>query len=106
MEVICDHLGLGVKTGLPYIFHSKASNPLVNLKEYKEIYWQEGLIPFFKSVSLPKECITVQKCYVELAKQVKAKLSKVDEYFVKLADAMETWIEAWDELNKPVPTNF
>lgn len=33
---ICDHLDLGVKTGLPYIWHSKASNPFVNLrKEYK-----------------------------------------------------------------------
>lgn len=41
MKVICDHLGLGVKTGLPYIWHSKASNPFVNLKkEYKGIFWQ------------------------------------------------------------------
>ena len=40
---ICDHLDLGVKTGLPYIWHSKASNPFVNLKkEYKGIFWQEG----------------------------------------------------------------
>ena len=100
MQVICDHLGLGVKTGLPYIWHSKASNPFVNLKkEYKGIYWQEELIPFFQSVALPKDCATVQKCYLELSKQVKAKLGKVDDYFNKLADAMVTWIEAWDELN-------
>jgi hypothetical protein len=40
--VICDHLGLGVKTGKPYIWHSKASNPFVNLKkEFKGIFWQE-----------------------------------------------------------------
>ncbi|TQD70179.1 hypothetical protein C1H46_044284 [Malus baccata] len=32
-KVICDHLGLGVKTGLPYVWHSKASNPFVNLKK-------------------------------------------------------------------------
>jgi reversibly glycosylated polypeptide/UDP-arabinopyranose mutase len=39
-QVICDHLGLGVKTGLPYIHHSKASNPFTNLrKEYKGIFW-------------------------------------------------------------------
>ncbi|THG20682.1 hypothetical protein TEA_001678 [Camellia sinensis var. sinensis] len=100
MKVICDHLGLGVKTGLPYIWHSKASNPFVNLKkEYKGIYWQEELIPFFQSVALSKDCTTVQKCYIEISKQVKAKLGKVDEYFLKLADAMVTWIEAWDELN-------
>ena len=41
-KVICDHLNLGVKTGLPYIWHSKASNPFVNLKkEYNGIFWQE-----------------------------------------------------------------
>ncbi|XP_014493607.1 alpha-1,4-glucan-protein synthase [UDP-forming]-like isoform X2 [Vigna radiata var. radiata] len=100
MKVISDHLGFGVKTGLPYVWHSKESNPFVNLKkEYKGIYWQEELIPFFQSVSLPKECTTAQKCYVELSKQVKAKLGKVDEYFNKLADNMVTWIEAWEELN-------
>ena len=41
MKVITDHLGLGIKTGKPYIWHSKASNPFVNLKkEYKGIFWQ------------------------------------------------------------------
>ncbi|KAK4426950.1 UDP-arabinopyranose mutase 3 [Sesamum alatum] len=97
---ICDHLGLGVKIGLPYIWHSKASNPFVNLKkEFKGIYWQEEVIPFFQSITLPKDWTTVQKCYIELSKQFKAKLGKVDGYSNKLADAMITWIEARDELN-------
>jgi len=91
---------LGVKTGLPYIWHSKASNPFVNLKkEYKGIFWQEDIIPFFQAVVLPKDCDTVQKCYIALSQQVKEKLGKVDPYFIKLADAMVTWIEAWDSLN-------
>lgn len=98
--MICDHLSLGVKTGLPYIWHSKASNPFVNLKkEYKGIYWQEDIIPFFQAVAFPKESITVQQCYIELSKQVKEKLGHVDPYFQKLADSMVTWIEAWEELN-------
>ncbi|XLT79236.1 hypothetical protein S245_001004, partial [Arachis hypogaea] len=64
--VICDHLGLGLKIELPYIWHSKASNPFVNLKkEYKGIFWQEDLIPFFQA-----------KCYIELSKQFKEKLRK------------------------------
>lgn len=93
-------MGLGIKTGLPYIFHSKASNPFVNLrKEYKGIFWQEDIIPFFQSLALPKEATTVQKCYIEMSKQVKEKLGKIDPYFDKLADAMVTWIEAWDQLN-------
>nr|AFW90628.1 UDP-glucose protein transglucosylase [Solanum tuberosum] len=99
-KVICDHLGLGIKTGLPYIWHSKASNPFVNLKkEYNGIFWQEEIIPFFQAATLSKECTTVQQCYLELSKQVKEKLSTIDPYFTKLADAMVTWIEAWDELN-------
>ncbi|OAY69242.1 UDP-arabinopyranose mutase 3 [Ananas comosus] len=95
-------LGLGCEDGdgFPYIWHSKASNPFVNLKkECNGIYWQEEIISFFQSAALPKECDTVQKCYTELAKQVREKLGKVDDYFNKLADAMVTWIEAWDELN-------
>ena len=70
-QVICDHLGLGVKTGLPYIWHSKASNPFVNLKkEYKGIFWQEEIIPFFQKVVLSKDATTVQQCYLELADKV------------------------------------
>lgn len=59
------------------------------------------MIPFFQDAILPKECTTVQSCYKELAKQVKDKLGKIDPYFVKLGDAMVTWIDAWDELNPP-----
>ncbi|TQE12928.1 hypothetical protein C1H46_001574 [Malus baccata] len=104
-KVICDHLGLGVETGLPYIWHSKASNPFVNLKkEYKGIYWQEDMIPFFQQIVLPKECKTVQDCYIELANKVKEKLAPLDPYFAQLGDAMVTWIEAWDELNPPPET--
>ncbi|CAN1838772.1 Probable UDP-arabinopyranose mutase 2 [Linum perenne] len=100
VKVICDHMGWGIKTGLPYIWHSKASNPFVNLKkEYKGIFWQEEIIPFFQAIKLSKDATTVQKCYIELSKEVKEKLGKVDPYFDKLADAMVTWIDAWDELN-------
>lgn len=102
VQVICDHLGYGVKTGLPYIWHSKASNPFVNLKkEYKGIFWQEDIIPFFQQVQLSKDAVTVEQCYIELSKLVKEKLGSLDPYFVKLADAMVTWIDSWTELNGP-----
>ncbi|KAL0915997.1 hypothetical protein M5K25_013472 [Dendrobium thyrsiflorum] len=45
----------GQPIGLPYIWHSKASNPFVNLKkEYNGIFWQEELISFFQSATLTK----------------------------------------------------
>ena len=33
--------------------------------------------------------------------QVREKLGPLDPYFVKLADAMAVWIEAWQQLNPP-----
>ncbi|XAR67886.1 UDP-arabinopyranose mutase [Bertholletia excelsa] len=103
VKVVCDHLGLGVKTGLPYLWHSKASNPFVNLsKEYKGLFWQEEIIPFFQSLTLPKECTTAAQCYIELSKLTREKLGHIDPYFGTLADAMAIWIQAWEEFN-PLP---
>lgn len=99
-KVICDHLGLGVKTGLPYIFHSKASNPFTNLrKEYKGIFWQEEVIPFFQQVELSKDSTTAIDCYIELAEKVRAGLSHIDPYFQKLADGMLAWVDCWQKVN-------
>eukprot|EP01025_Chloroclados_australasicus_P043139 TRINITY_DN4598_c0_g1_i1.p1 TRINITY_DN4598_c0_g1~~TRINITY_DN4598_c0_g1_i1.p1 ORF type:complete len:391 (-),score=36.74 TRINITY_DN4598_c0_g1_i1:361-1416(-) len=104
-KVICDHLQLGVKTGLPYIWHSKASNPFNNLKkEYKGIFWQEEIVPFFQSVQLSKSALTVEQCYTELAEKVKKGLGPVDPYFDKLAEGMVTWIQCWKQCN-PQPEN-
>ena len=61
-------MSLGAKTGLPYPWHNKASNPFANLKEYKGIFW-------------------------------------IDPYFVKFADAMVTWIEAWDGVQPRMQTS-
>ena len=101
-KAIADHAGLGVKTGLPYIWHSKASNPFVNLKkEYKGIFWQEEIIPFFQTLSFPEECTDICDCYLFIADKVKEKLGHLDAYFSALADAMVMWIDAWKMLNPP-----
>ena len=100
-KVICDHLGLGVKTGKPYVFHSKASDPFANWKvEVAGIDWQEEIIPFFASVRLSQESDTVVACYRELAGLVRTHLCKLDEaYFNTLADGMLAWLECWDKAN-------
>ena len=99
-KVICDHLNLGCKTGLPYIWHSKASNPFVNLrKEYKGIFWQEEIIPFFQKIQFSKASVTVEDCYLELTEQVRKGLQHVDPYFSTMADAMDLWIKCWRQLN-------
>lgn len=102
-KVICDHLGLGVKNGLPYVWRVKSSgsNAFASLrKEYKGIFWQEEIVPFFQSLQLSNESVTVEQCYTELAKHVKEKLGKSDPTLSKLADAMVMWIEAWSILNQ------
>lgn len=95
-KVIADHLGFGFKTGSPYVWHQRASDPLKNLKkEYKGLKWQEYLIPFFQNVQF-KTCQTVEDCYLELADFVEQKPGKdLDPYFVTLAKAMRIWIKVW-----------
>lgn len=103
VKVIADHLSLGVKTGLPYIWHSKASNPFVNLrKEYKGIFWQEEIIPFFQGIKLDASVTNVEDAMLDIAARVRKGLAHLDPYFEKLADGMVAWIECWRELN---PTN-
>lgn len=41
-----------------------------NRKEYKGLFWQEELVPFFHGLQLPAEATTVEACYLEIAKQV------------------------------------
>ncbi|CAF5117003.1 unnamed protein product [Rotaria sp. Silwood1] len=96
-KVIADHLGLGVKTGAPYIRHNKASNPFINLKkEYMGLFWQEDIIAFFQRVQFSSSARTPQSCYLELARMIRVNLSYLNEYFGRLATAMEIWIELWD----------
>lgn len=100
-KVVCDHLGLGVKSGKPYVWHSKASDPLTNLsKEFKGILWQEQMVEFFRGVKLPKEATTAAAAYAVLAAELRASaLPAVDPYFLRVAEGMETWLEVWKEFN-------
>ena len=39
-------------------------------KEYKGIFWQEEIVPFFQSLRLPAEATNAAQCYMEIAQQV------------------------------------
>jgi len=95
---VADHLGIGIKSGMPYVRHDKASNPFVNLKkEYKGLWWQEIVLRFFMTeVKYSTQADTPSKAYKELASQIREKLAGVHQYFDKLATAMELWTRAWD----------
>lgn len=95
---VSDHLGIGIKSGMPYIKHNKASNPFLNLrKEYLGLWWQELVLRFFmKEVRYSPLADTPSKAYKELAGQIRTKLQGTHEYFNRLATAMEMWTDFWD----------
>ncbi|KAL3785395.1 hypothetical protein ACHAWO_013582 [Cyclotella atomus] len=95
---VADHLGIGVKSGMPYIRHKKASNPFVNLKKgYLGLWWQEIVLRFFMTeVEYSSGADTPSKAYVELAAQIRSKLGNIHPYFDRLARAMEIWTNFWD----------
>ncbi len=83
-QVICDHLGLGVKTGLPYVVRPAASGagagPLVDSapagrsaepsKGAAGSGWHEDLVPFFQGFQLSESCASVADAYLEIADEV------------------------------------
>lgn len=96
-KVVVDHLGLGVKSGAPYIHHNKASNPFTNLKkEYMGLFWQEEIIAFMMKVKLSPTSKTAATAYDELADKVISELSYLNPYFVRLGKAMKTWVDVWE----------
>mmetsp|Transcript_43933 Transcript_43933/g.111125 ORF Transcript_43933/g.111125 Transcript_43933/m.111125 type:complete len:349 (+) Transcript_43933:165-1211(+) len=100
-KVICDHLGIGIKSGLPYVWcAAKEKEPLAALEdEQAAILLQEELIPFFQRVQFSEEASDPIVCYRELSEKVRAELSQIGPYFEKLADAMMVWLECWKDLN-------
>ena len=109
-KVIADHLGVGVKSGKPYIYHNKLSNPFVNLKkEYMGLTWQEDIIRFFANeVVFSPAATTPLKAYVELAHQIRSKFADTNPYFDRMAESMIVWTKIWSQVDngelKPTPS--
>jgi len=86
---ICDHLGLAVTNGSPFVEHRKASDPRKNiLKEKKGLVVNEMLWKNVDEVKLHGK--TVVECYSELAKRIRFPESA---YFTKLHRAMIIWTQ-------------
>ncbi|ONK72560.1 uncharacterized protein A4U43_C04F20690 [Asparagus officinalis] len=97
-KIVCDHLKLGVKSGLPYVHRGieGGDNAMESLKkEWEGVKLMEEIVPFFQSVRLPRTAVTAEDCVVEMAKMVKEKLGVVNPVFGRAADAMEEWVRLW-----------
>ena len=98
-KLCADKLNWGVKSGIPYIRHNKASNPFTNLKkEYMGLLWQETIIAFFQyQHKIMGPAVSAQQCYIDLANAIETELSSLNAYFPRLARAMRTWVSLWDQ---------
>lgn len=97
-KVVADHIGMGSKSGAPYVRHDKASNPFVNLeKEYMGLEWQEEVVRFMDTVQLSPGLTEAGDAYLELAERIHAspKLQSLSPYFGRLARSMKIWVRIW-----------
>ncbi|XP_002993064.2 UDP-arabinopyranose mutase 1 [Selaginella moellendorffii] len=111
-KVVADHLGFGVKTGVPYVWRGPDSSfssngatagALASLKtEFKPLLLLEDVVPFFQTLRLSKNATNAEDCYAEIARMVKGKLRGLDPSFERVAAVMETWADAWKAINSAV----
>jgi hypothetical protein len=86
---ICDHLGLAVVNGSPFVEHRKASNAKQNMtKERSGMQVNEYLWRAVDEVQLTNS--SPAACYRELAEKIHF---PKNPYFKKLQQAMKIWSE-------------
>lgn len=86
LKKICDHLGVYITGGNPYVRHERASNPTRNLEKEKTGYVVNNLL--WREVEKMKiEGSNFKDCYFSLAGQ----LPEFSPYWRKLKGAMVVW---------------
>lgn len=96
VKVVCDHLCLGVKSGLPYVWRKDRGSAIQSLKkEWEGVKLTEEIVPFFQQVRLPQTAATTEDCILEMATTVKQQLGPSDPVFTRAAEAMVEWVKLW-----------
>ncbi|KAG6402334.1 hypothetical protein SASPL_139212 [Salvia splendens] len=96
VKVICDHLRLGVKSGIPYVWRQERGNAIESLKkEWEGVKLMEDVVPFFQSLRLSETSVTAEDCVAEIAAAVKERLGSVNPKFVSAAATMVEWMKLW-----------
>ncbi|KAL3749816.1 hypothetical protein ACJRO7_010873 [Eucalyptus globulus] len=104
VKVACDHLSLGVKSGLPYVWRKDRGDAVESLKkEWQGVKLMEHVVPFFQSVRLPRTATTAEDCVVEMAGAIKQQLGATDPVFARAAEAMVEWIRIWKAVGSDSP---
>lgn len=92
-KLVSDHLGHGVKSGLPYVWRPSTGGGGGGsaMAEAAEL----AMVSFFQTVRLPRTAVVAEDCVMELAKLVKERLGRSDGVFLQAADAMMEWVKLW-----------
>ncbi|KAK4436071.1 putative UDP-arabinopyranose mutase 5 [Sesamum alatum] len=98
-KVVCDHLKLGVKSGLPYVWRQERGSAVESLKkEWEGVQLMEEVVPFFQSVRLSEAAVTAEDCVAEIAASVKEQLGRSNPMFARAAETMVEWIKLWKQV--------
>ncbi|KAK1400569.1 UDP-arabinopyranose mutase [Heracleum sosnowskyi] len=96
VKVVSDHMGMGVKTGLPYVWRNERGDAIASLKkEWEGVKLMEDIVPFFQSLRFSESAVTAEECMIELAAAVKESLGPSNAVFERAAEAMVEWIKLW-----------
>lgn len=99
IKMVCDHLKLGVKSGLPYVWRNDRGNAIESLKkEWTGVKLMEDVVPFFQSLKLSEGAVTAEHCVTEIATLVKEKLGAKNPVFGQAADTMVEWVKLWKKV--------
>ena len=99
IKLICDHLGLGCKTGLPVVKRVPTTRRPVDQFEFKDVFMKGRVVPFLQAVRLSPVSTSVEACVEELAGIIKAGLGPLDTHFHTVADGMTAWLQCWKLVN-------
>ncbi len=95
---ICDHLGLAVSTGTPYIHHDRASSPFTNLRkeangiEVNEWFWQKIDAIDFGTMG-KGSAASPASLYKEVGIQIRNWDGEHAAYWRLLGDAITRWAD-------------
>uniref|UniRef100_A0A2P2Q335 UDP-arabinopyranose mutase n=1 Tax=Rhizophora mucronata TaxID=61149 RepID=A0A2P2Q335_RHIMU len=99
VKVVCDHLGLGVKSGLPYVWRNDRGDAIASLKkEWEGVKLMEEAVPFFQSLRLSPSASTAEDCVTEMATAVKQQLGPSQTVFARAANVMVEWVKLWKKV--------
>lgn len=98
-KVICDHLGYGVKSGLPYVWRTERGDAVTSLKkEWEGMKLMEEVVPFIQNMTFSSAAVTAEDCFNEIAAAAKEKLGPSNAIFSQAADAMSEWVKVWKKV--------